>query len=371
MTIAKRLLSTCPIGWIFFSTCIHALFEEYGFSGQEAFKVVCEQGDLERLLCVVKKHKEGAIPLTSEQIEIGLQDALTGGHDAILLCLHYVWSIDTMNVEKQERLIDLALRIGYPNTVRVLNEMGCSLTALQTQTLNALKTALRAPPLLQPPPAINAEQFQAHGGEDNILLYQREYRTLVAYILHHLQNPLCDFRCLLEDLGARRRHMASLGKLPGLEFFGIATHQHMYTYFSPVYETYGQRVHETYPHLPKVIEGVLNGRVVQLTQIHDTFWQHPKGENREEILNHIALLCHKARAGGADLLHTFGSIIWWLSHAPPFLRGTPTLIYALLDAFCLHHHLPLLCKVPDLNCEALLYDNEEEFALYVLNRETP
>ena len=336
----------------------------------DLFAMSCQTGDFEKLIEIIKKYKEGSISFTQAEINNGLNNVITGGHDTILLQLHFLWHIKILDLETQRHLVDLALRIGYPNTASLLQQLGCRLTPEQMQSLSHLKEALSSPYPLPAPPAINAKHFEAHGGEDNAALYLKEYRLLVAYILYQLRRKPLNFRLLIEDLGHRRRHMAGLGKLIGREFFGIATDRYMYTYFNPTYETYGQRVREKYPHLPKTIFCMLNGSSVPLTQIHDTFWQHPNGTHREEILDKIASLCEQALSDtGGDLLHTFSSLIWWFSHAPPFLRGTPTLIYALLDAFCLYHQIPLLCKTPDLNCEALLYDNEEEFALYIYQRE--
>lgn len=331
--------------------------------------MVCYQGDLERLIWVIKKNKDGLLPLTLEQIDNGLQDVIRGGYDAVLLPLHYLWSIDTMDEEKQKSLIDLALRFGYPNTVRALHELGCPISVEQMQQANALRASFDRSNCIPAPPPINSVHFNAHGGENNVVFFQKEYQQLVAYTLHCLKQEPCDFRRLIEDLGHRRRRMACLGRLLGSEFYGVPTNQPMYTYFSPTYELYGTRVHEKYSVLPKTITGMLNGRTLELTQIHDNCWLHPNGKDREEILKHVASLCQRALEDNNPLL-TFGSIIWWLSHAPPFLRGTPTLIYALLDAVCLYHQIPLLTKLPDLNCEALLYDNEEEFALYIIDRET-
>ena len=70
-----------------------------------------------------------------------------------------------------------------------------------------------------------------------------------------------------------------------------------------------------------------------------------------------------------QLAYDLGKIIWWLSHAPPFLRGTPTIISMLMDGFWIYHKREPLVKSPDLNCEALLYNNEEEFAVYMFNRD--
>lgn len=339
-------------------------------SGQDPFVSSCQKGEIEKLIGVVKQHKEGVISLTDIQIARGLYNVITGGYDAILLQLRFLWKMETLSAQEQQQFIALALRIGYPNTVRLLQQLGCTLTPVQEESLRQLQEGMRTPYPLPAPPAINSGHHEAHGGEDNFLLYQREYRLLTGYILYQLQKQPPDFCQLIEDLGHRRRHMAALGKLIGMEFFGTPTNQHMYTYFSPVYEVYGQRAVEKYPHLPKTIFGTWNGSSIPLTQIHEMFWLHPKGKHRAKTLNIIASLCHKALfEKGVSLLHTFGSLIWWMSHAPPFLRGTPTLIYALLDAFCLYHQMPLLSKTPDLNCEALLYDNEEEFALYMVHRE--
>lgn len=344
-------------------------FEKNKLSEKELFALSCQTGDVQTLIKIIKKYKEGAISFTQAEISSALNSVITGGNDTVLLQLHFLWRIDSMDEQAQRQLVDLALRVGYSNTVHLLEQLGCRLTQEQAQSLNCLKEALLYPPSLLAPPPINAHHYETHGGADNAMLYQKEYRLLVAYTLYQLRTNSCDFVRLIEDLGHRRRHMAVLGQLTGIEFFGIPTNQYMYTFFSSTYGIYGQRIVEKYSDLPKKVLGKLNESTVALTHIHDTFWQHPKGDHREEILSKVATLCQKAlEEQGKQLLYTFGSIIWWLSHAPPFLRGTPTIIYALLDAFCLYHQISLICKTPDLNCEALLYDNEEEFALYVVQR---
>jgi hypothetical protein len=241
----------------------------------------------------------------------------------------------------------------------------------QCLALEELKKALHVELDVEPPSPLNPVHHEAHGGDANYAAYLKEYRLSVAYALYHMQKENCDFRTLIENLGHRRRHMAQQCNFKIVELYGAATDQNMITIYDPTYAYHGQKIHEKYPELPIIVKTELNGKQVFLTQINDDGWIHPDGEHRSEILDKVDCLCRKVhkdhysqenmRALASDL----SKIVWWLSHAPPFLRGTPTVISILLDAFCLYHQCAPFVKSIDLNCEALTYDNEEEFTQYM------
>ena len=150
--------------------------------------------------------------------------------------------------------------------------------------------------------------------------------------------------------------------------------QHMLTYYTPTYVNYGQKIHEKYDCLPFFVTSKLNEKKLYLTQINEGGWLHPDGDHRADILQEIASLCRKVHTTSyppektPELAADLGKIIWWMSHAPPFLRGTPTVIFILIDAFWIYHGRTPLSKSPDLNCEALTYDDSEAFAQYMSHR---
>jgi|SRR5579862_2441806 len=356
------------------STALEALTEGYGMSVEQTLDICCQTGNIEGLLWVIQQQKKNHAHFDSVRIVRAVENLVTGGFDSLLLQFRNIYDCALFDEEQKDKWIDLALEIGYPNTVRTLQRLHFPLSLQQQCKLDTLSVVLSQNLPITPPEPINEQHDIAHGGSNNRAIYHKEYKIGLLYVLHHLRNKQCDFLTLIENLGHRRRHMAGLGRLTGIDLYGIPTNQHTYTYYDPVYALYGKRIHEKYPDLPKSVIVKLHRKEMRLTEMTNERWVHPNGEHREELLNKIAELCYLVHSKSyenrtRELAYDLGRIIWWCSHAPPFLRGTPTIINMLIDALCIYHHREPLVKSPDINCEALLYDNEEEFALYMFYRD--
>ena len=369
-----------PADWIRADLNLAHFFVYFGV-GQEKIRTLqeildkgCTTGDLKYIHWVIEKQRETGLVLPVTDITESIEKLVRGGFDEILSCMSHVWKLSSLSEKQKNHLIDTALEIGYPSTVLLLEKLGCALSTEQRQHYVQLHTILIQEPLAIVPAPINFTHHQAHGGDENQQIYHHEYRVAVAYALYHIRQSDCDFLKLIENLGHRRQRMAALGKLSGLEYYGAPTNQQMITYFRSPYDAYGQKIHDKFPLLPLSVIAKLNGREIYLTQINEDNWLHPDGEHREETLKEITSLCKKVQATyyppqkSCELAYDLGKIIWWMSHAPPFLRGTPTVLFILIDAFCIYHERTPFAKIPDLNCEALTYDSIDSFAQYMCNR---
>lgn len=334
----------------------------------------CATGNLKYIHWVVDKQRQTGLILPITDIIECIEQLVYAGFDEMLSCISLVWNFSSLPQAVKNRLIEIAIEVGYPNTVVTLEKIGCRLSEDQRERYTQLKKILVEEPLAAVPVPVNPIHHEAHGGDDNQQTYHHEYRIAVSYVLYHMNNPHCDFLKLIENLGHRRQRMAAMGKLSGIEYYGAPTDQQMITYFSPSYDAYGEKIHQKYSLFPFSVTTLLNGRKIYLTQINEDSWLHPDGEHRAEILQEINALCQKVHAAhyppgkSPAFLYELGKIIWWMSHAPPFLRGTPTILFILLDALCIYHNHTPLAKIPDLNCEALTYDSMESFATYMSNQ---
>jgi len=369
-----------PAEWIREDLNLAQFFVYFG-EGKERIRTLkeildkgCSTGDLKYIHWVTEKQRETGLVLCVTDIIESIEKLVRGGFDELLSCISFFWTFSSLSEKQKNHLIDTAIEIGYPHTVLILEKLGCALSREQQQRYIQLSTFLIEEPLAIVPAPINFIHHQAHGGDENQQIYHHEYRIAVTYALYHMRQSDCDFLKLIENLGHRRQRMAALGKLNGLEYYGAPTNQQMITYFNSPYEAYGQKIHDKYPFLPFSVIAKLNGREIYLTQINEDNWLHPDGEHRVETLQEIAFLCKKVHTTyyppekSCELAYDLGKIIWWMSHAPPFLRGTPTILFILIDAFCIYHGRTPFTKIPDLNCEALTYDNTESFAQYMANR---
>lgn len=369
-----------PIRWLRENLELAKFFALYGEPEekirtlQEILEIGSQAGNLSYIYWVHQRHKETNIPISAQDILNAWERLVSGGFDRVLIYMPHFNNILSLDELQQRRFVDLALEIGFPSTVMTLQRLGFTLSSEQQQALEELKEALSRTVNISPPIPINTHQDDTHGGRGNIKLYREEYQKAVAFALYRMQHKPCDFHRLIENLGHRRRHMAVLGKLSGVEMYGVATSYPIVTYFNPTYEKYGEKIREKYPQLPLLVTTHLNGREIYLTQINEDSWVHPDGDYREEILNTVNALCQKVQTGfypeekTSELAYDLGKIIWWLSHAPPFLRGTPTIIAILMDALWIYHQRTPLIKSPDLNCEALTFNEEEDFARYLSQR---
>ena len=324
---------------------------------QEILEFGSQTGNLKYIRWVFHNQQETQVPIPPIDILKAWERIVLGGFDRALVRMPNFSHILYIDERIQEHLVDLALEVGYPDTVAILQNLGFSISVEQQLALDELKQALDREVDVIPPLPLNELHHNAHGGDANREIYHKEYRTAVAFALYRMQNKPCDFKNLIEQLGHRRRHMAVLGKLDGIKLYGIPTDCPTFTRYNPGYTLYGQRIREKYPDVPFIVSAFLNGRKIFLTQINEDSWFHPDGEHREEILVKINALCQKVHAAyypeekTCALAYDLGKIIWWLSHAPPFLRGTPTIIAILMDAFWIcHQRKPF--KSIDLNCEA-------------------
>jgi hypothetical protein len=365
-----------PAEWIRQDLNLAQFFVYYG-EGEERIRTLqeilehgCATGNVKYIHWVIEKQQETGLSLYCDDIVKSLEKLMQGGFDEILCCIPNLWNIYSLSKEQKSHLVDSALEIGYPSTALVLEKIGCTLSLAQQKRLSELQTILVEEPLAVVPVPINFAHHHAHGGDENQHIYHREYRIAVSFVLHQMQEKPCDFLKLIENLGHRRRRMAALGKLNGVELYGSPTNQQMITYFKQPYDEYGRKIHEKYPLLPFSVKAQLNGRTLYLTQINEDSWLHPDGDHRAEILQEIVSICQRVHTTfyppemRGELMHELGKIIWWMSHAPPFLRGTPTILFILIDAFWIYHGFIPPSKSLDLNCEALTFDDIESFATY-------
>jgi hypothetical protein len=338
---------------------------------QDILEIASLTGNLDHILWVIERQRETNVPLPSVDIAKAWKRLVQAGLDYTLSHMLSLSHLFYMTPGFKKHLLDLSLQAGHADTVETLQKFGFVLSQNQQCDLDELREFLSKDWNVLPPAPINDMHHESHGGRDNQPIYREEFQKAVAFVLFRMQKKPCDFKNLIENLGHRRRQMAIRGKLKPLDMYGIPALSATFTPFEPIYALYGQKIQEKYPLLPFNISAFLNGRKIYLTQVNEDCWVHPDGECREEILEKVAADCQKVHNGSyppektRELAYDLGKIIWWLSHSPPFLRGTPTVIAALIDAFWIYHRRFPRFKTHDLNCEALTYDQEEEFAQYM------
>ena len=264
---------------------LESLTDGYGMSVEQVLDISCQTGSIEGLLWVIQQQKKLNASFDSSLIVNAIEKIVTGGFDSLLLQLRYLYDIYSFDEAHKEKWIDLALAAGFPTTVRTLQQLPISLSPKQQSELNNLIEVLNQNPAISPPAPINTQHDEAHGGKANYVIYEKEYRKSVSYVLYHLRKEHCDFRTLIENLGHRRRHMAGRGKVCGLEMYGVPTAEHTYTYFDSIYASYGKRIQKKYSQLPITVIVHLNGTDIHLTEMTDVHWVHPNGDFRVERLD--------------------------------------------------------------------------------------
>lgn len=350
---------------------------------QEILVESCNKGNLKRLEWVMAKQQESRSPLSLFE---PLEEAIKGGFFPVVEALVRVIDPSQLKEEKKYALVNLSLEMGYPDIALFLGKCQFPLSSGQKREIQELQALYareerkgeRSP--VSAPASINQRHSEIHGGDLNREIYEREFQQAVAYALRYMRNPECHFRTLIENLGHRRRRMAVLGNLRPLDHFGLPqtiTMRRMTTSFNQSsYMAYGDRIRKLYgERFPIQVFTYIRGERIPLTEITRHAWFHPIARHREIVLDEVHRLCKEICSteypeGAEDsLAFRIGNIYWLLSHAAPFVRGTPTIVAMLSDALWLYHGRTPLSKMPDLNCEALVYDQAEAFAQYLASRE--
>lgn len=320
----------------------------------------CKHFQRDSFLWAIDKLNEAQMPYDKINRFNLLKIIATYGWDEILN--HPIWEeMRFLNDKQKKELSDLALEKGHPEVAEIL-------LGKKTKKTEDLARALGQGDAVAPG-AINALHAQLHGGQDNEAIYQREYARGVAYAYHMMGKDDCNFYELINHLANHRRRMAALGNLVNQDNFGKKSKFPTFTPFEPAYAEFGELVREKYgPNLARQAKANIGGKVLELTIIKPDGWQIPP-DHVEPVLRETVRYCNLLRSGigqelgaGAYLeKRLLGGLIWTLAQAP-FSRGTPTIMYMLVDALCQHLGRPSFTKMkPDLNCMALVYDNRDEF----------
>lgn len=180
---------------------------------------------------------------------------------------------------------------------------------------------------------------------------------------------------MVESLGDRRRSMAVQANFSLLDSHGFPNVRlAMFTLYGPDswFAPYGKRIKTKYEgRLPLQIVYRCADAALNLTRFEKEKWLHTSGvENRNLGLNEIALLTRhilKTKYNTPlDMAKDMYHMYWLFSHLAPFERGTPTISGIFVDALWLAKGFYPPQKEFDENCEALVYDNPQEFVQELL-----
>lgn len=309
-----------------------------------------------------------------------LQFVTLGGFEDIFseLCINGLHA-KFVGHEKMD-LISTTVEMGYPKLLSVLKQHGFPIKKEHKRQLDKLKFIQRvfARCVFFPLPASFCAHF-AHGGPDNSTTAKQEYVHLVAYAFNALRKGM-NIQRLIENIMHRRRRMAALGKLIGIENYGKRTQSQFVTIFDPSYKSYGEHIQKKYKSWPVQVKKTIKGREIPLTKIEFDRWIHPDGKHYNEVMGEIVRICEPmATQMQKDLVTPLSELIWLFSHHPLCERGTPIVLRALVDAFCLFQHREPIDRFFEINCEALVHDNQKEFTellrskfpLPISNRQRP
>lgn len=342
----------------------------------------CHKGNLRAIDWVLKKLEEHKIPISKMELDVAVRNAISGGFDYIIEKLAQKFDLRVLEPEKKDDFIKKCLDSGFPNLISMLSRaMDVHLTEEQVKEMDGLIEKLQSTKEefekeLEHafPTVINAAHDKMHGGQSNEDVYRREYINATIYALNYIRTNAknCNFERLISNLADRRRRMAVLGNLSPLDRFGIRETNYSVTPYGKSYASYGERIREKYKgRLPHQINYKLNGISLSLTTISDSKWEHPYGFTSDQLMPEIARMCKElistSTADGKHVITETAKILSLFSHAAPFSRGTPTIIYMLIDALMLYQGYQMIDKKPDLNCEALMCD-EAEFVQYLLEK---
>jgi hypothetical protein len=337
------------------------------------FNEACHKGNLDCVKWTVAQTSKQDMPLP---IPGFLEVAIRGGFEAVVttLCDHFylktMVDFGAVTLIEQQRLEKASIEMGYPHLLFVLNDyrLCANKHARFCDQFNTLSSLL-APLPIYPFSPVSALHHSLHGGSRNYTLFEQEYRHAVVYALHYIlrQGNLCNFATLIDNLGHRRRRMACLGNLPALDQYGTPqpSHSSQVTPYGHSYAQYGERIKKKYGRtLPRTGILQIDGKPLPLSTIQKNGWAHPSGKHREVILGEIDRLSKQIIQNRFDtpvLTSRLLAIHWILAQSAPFMRGTPVIQSMFTDALWLHQLRVPPLKTQDLNCEALVYDNCDEF----------
>lgn len=276
---------------------------------------------------------------------------------------------------QQMQMIDKYIQLGYP-------EITCKgFTSQNAQILNELNKALKSKEerlaSLAPPVPNSKSRSDDNGGDNNLAIYQSEYRKAVAFFWNALENrgaPLLDhdIEKWIEALGPRRQRMAKLGHLIDTMRMGMPADKEMCTLYTPGFELYGSRIKQKYgASLPLVVKYKTHtGEEIELTTISTIGWQHGGYRYRAQGIKELVYLTKKVLekkyATRKELAPDLHQIYWLFAHLAPWLRGTPTISGIFIDALWLVKGYAPPAKYFDENCEALVFDKWQEFSEMML-----
>lgn len=315
-------------------------------------------GSVEGIEWAFERADENGITLS---LGAPLECAIRGNFEEVI---HTICEKFDISKKQKEHLVSIAVKMGYPELLPILESYGFPITEEQakrmeelTQVYVALESSVRFPS------APSAMADQVHGGDGNKSLAAYEYKWMVSFVFHALRLGI-GISEIIDILQFRRRGMAGRCGLLDIHAFGFPTREDAiaFTSFRGAYKEYGDKIKAKYRHFPIRVKTVINGAEIPLTEIDMDYWYHTNGKNRDIILNEVAKLCAPLqRCIAEDIRRPIAEVIWLISHAPPSERGTPTILRALVDGLCLFQHRDPIDSRYEINCDALTYVDKEEF----------
>lgn len=319
----------------------------------------CHKGNMKGVQWALRKAEKFHIPISIfRSLELATQSGL---HEVFAEVCSRTNLSQLTNGEK-ERLVELCSEMRYSDLLLCMAKNGFPVTNKYLSECALFeKLKIANGDLFSLPQPASANSHTSHGGNDNLLIATAKYREMVVYAYQFLKQG-GDVRKLIDNLCHRRLHMAVVGKRNSLESYGKFTSEMMVTEYGEGYREYGERIRAKYNQFPVQVNAQIGDRTIPMTVIQEGRWVHPDGRYRDVVIGEIARLCEPLRAGDQDeISKPLARITWLASHYPPCQRGTPIVLRALIDAICLIHGRYLDPRY-EINCDALVYDNCEEFA---------
>lgn len=293
-----------------------------------------------------------------------LENAIRGGFEEIvsLLC-------PRIKDDDKPSFVGLCVEMGYPELLPILKKNGFPVTEDQERRMadfGLLQKKLI--PHIRFPEAPNATAHAAHGGDTNKSIREKEYVDMVVYAYSALRNG-ASIKTVVNHLGDRRRRMAVLCKLKDLDNYGTPTKKTMGTGFDSSYKEYGDRIKAKYAEFPVKVTARIGETEIPLTTITAERWEHPDGTHRDAILTEVSRLgAPLCTARVDDFARPLSKIIWLISHYPPAQRGTPIILRAVVDALCLLQNHKTIDPSYEINCDALVYADSQEFTTEFMSK---
>lgn len=289
------------------------------------------------------------------------------------------FSFSTLNPDQQMNYVEECLEKGFPeiNVESLFPRVQNILNYIQGSLVQREKQLAH----LGPPVPNSKQRAQCNGGDSNVALYALEYRKGVAFFWNLLlwkqvtSSQAVAFEKVLEMLGPRRQRMVVLGDLDldCRDYFGKPADRMMYTNYEDLGDNdFEERIGLRYGNLlPRHVTYTTHaGENIALTTISDTTWIHAGYKYRVQGMKEIAFLTKcvldKRYEQPLELAVDLHRIYWLFAHLAPFLRGTPTASGMFVDALWLIKGYMPPEKTFDENCEALIFDNWQEFSQKML-----